>query len=624
MGEWDDMMWYLLCTMAPSSLNRIASSAQNRVEEVALSEKQPTRLESLWFALRSRCLQAERMLGNWLGEDAVRWSPGVSAGGDWHCIGRHTSPLYSSVEPSEFTLQAGKVHNLRQAAKWLNGVRVKAGQGWSFWAQVGRPVKQRGFVFGREVREGCVIPAVGGGLCQMSGAIYQAALEAGLEIVERHAHTRRLARSGMVPGKDATVFWNYVDLRLKASFEWYMGVKLENGQLVVEICAEDGGRHARSSPLISTSDQGGQEHERQHAAESCESCGMAGCFRHAEMAGLKAQSRTVFLVDEWWPEYDLWMLGERKEDGRDWLMLPTHAGRMGGKRYPWTVDHWGKVMDFPGFVWRRSWRSRSLARQGAVRQKAMIGFSRELSSLYEKQLPFDAVHLVVAQSLLPHLWLSGALGGRTFDVLMQRPPVDVLQQRLDGAWAAHPESRTLGDFRLEGELAEAEAEALTQASRWITPSRDLASMAGSRGVLLEWQIPSPMDIKPRSGDSLQMIFPASTLGRKGAYEVREAAKRLGWRVVLGGPVLESAGFWRGVEAIQAGADCWRYDGPVVMPVWAESQPRRLLQALANGRRVITTRSSGLAGMPGVILVDEGDSPALISAIEAAALEGALG
>lgn len=581
--------------------------------EVASSERQPSRWEACWFGFRSRCFKFQRWLRNWVRGDVRRLRTGVGIG-EWEPVATHVSPLFSSSEVSEFTLQAGKVHNLRLAAKGLNGVKVKAGQVWSFWAQVGRPVKSRGYVYGREVREGCVIPAVGGGLCQMSGAIYQGALDAGLEIVERHAHTRRVARSGMVPGRDATVFWNYVDLRLRAPFDWQMEVRLENGQLVVKIYCERGMGAAGKGGMTRV-----KADDDDHTAESCESCGMVSCFRHAEMAGLKTQARTAFLVDEWWPEFDAW-IGQERGD-RDRLLMPMKPGMVGGKRYPWSVKGWERVSDFPAFVVGRSWRSRRLAGQGAERQRSLLKSSCELASLYEKHLPFDALHVVVTQSLLPYLWLSGALGGRTFDVLMQRAPLGALQESLDRAYARHPESSTLGDFRLDGDLVMAEEEALKRANRWITPNRQLAEMAGSRAVLLDWTMPQGKASEAKKTFSKQMVFPASTLGRKGAYEVRETARTLGWTVVLSGPVLESAEFWRGVEVVNSGADWLNFAGPVVMPVWAESQPRRLLLALANGRPVITTKASGLEGLPGVIVIEEGAAGALIEALGSVGMKG---
>ena len=61
-----------------------------------------------------------------------------------------------------------------------------------------------------------MISTVGGGLCQLSNALYETALGAGFEIVERHAHSRVVPGSRAVLGRDATVFWNYVDLRFRS------------------------------------------------------------------------------------------------------------------------------------------------------------------------------------------------------------------------------------------------------------------------------------------------------------------------------------------------------------------------------------------------------------------------
>ena len=51
----------------------------------------------------------------------------------------------------------------------------------------------------------------GGGICQVSSTLYCAALNAGLEITERHSHSKPV---GYVPaGMDATVSWQSVDLK---------------------------------------------------------------------------------------------------------------------------------------------------------------------------------------------------------------------------------------------------------------------------------------------------------------------------------------------------------------------------------------------------------------------------
>ncbi len=102
---------------------------------------------------------------------------------------------------------------------------IPVGQVFSFWRQVGRASRRRGFVTGRMLKEGCLVPAVGGGLCQLSNALYDAALQSGCEIVERHAHSRVVAGSAAAAGRDATVAWNYVDLRFRTSAPLRMEVQ---------------------------------------------------------------------------------------------------------------------------------------------------------------------------------------------------------------------------------------------------------------------------------------------------------------------------------------------------------------------------------------------------------------
>ncbi len=145
------------------------------------------------------------------------------------------TPLYTEADPNEMALQLGKVQNLRVAARALDGVVIRRNEVFSFWAHVGRPTRARGYVEGRELRQGCLIPTVAGGLCQMSNSLYRAATQAGCEIVERHGHTAAVPGSPFPPGEDATVFWNYVDLRFRSPCDLRLGVTLGRGDLSVRL-----------------------------------------------------------------------------------------------------------------------------------------------------------------------------------------------------------------------------------------------------------------------------------------------------------------------------------------------------------------------------------------------------
>lgn len=145
------------------------------------------------------------------------------------------SPLFTETDAAEAQLQLGKIQNLRIAKQSLDGIYLPPDALFSFWAQLGRPTRRRGYVSGRELRQGCIIPTIGGGLCQLSNAIYQAATKANCPIVERHAHTQIIPGSAAALGEDATVFWNYVDLRFRVTQPTLLRVDIADRDLVVSL-----------------------------------------------------------------------------------------------------------------------------------------------------------------------------------------------------------------------------------------------------------------------------------------------------------------------------------------------------------------------------------------------------
>ncbi len=118
---------------------------------------------------------------------------------------------------AEPRIEAGKRHNLRQAAPAFDGAVLTPERGFSFWRSLGPATIERGFVSGMELRSGCVVPAIGGGLCLVSGALFEAAARADFEILERWGHTREAAPPdpALPFGVDATVFYPHVDLRFR-------------------------------------------------------------------------------------------------------------------------------------------------------------------------------------------------------------------------------------------------------------------------------------------------------------------------------------------------------------------------------------------------------------------------
>ena len=566
----------------------------------SVKEDSPTWLQAIAFGFKASCFRAKRTLQDFKAE--VRRFPRAAVDGDWPVIAESRTVLYSSQSGSEFGLQAGKVHNLRIAARYLNGLCVDADGAFSFWKHVPRPRRWRGFSKGRELREGCIIPSVGGGLCQISNALYDCALKAGLEIVERHGHSRTLPGSMAEAGRDATLFWNYVDLRFRSKASFQIEVLLGRGELVVRFRSNE---FSPSSPESSRANDLAEPPSASKApagdpVESCETCGVTSCFRHPEALGFPKSSATAWLVDAFWPEHDQYIAQNAQEN--DWIFFPFPGGN-----YRWSKNGFARVIHSRWLVLMRSISSRRLAQQGAERQRTLLEFDRKLADSYARRIPPSVLHLVVSQNLLPFLWRSGVLGGRTFDVLMTRLPLEHLQSTLDQAAERWPESDTLSDFRADPDLLKDEAAALAEAEHWITPHSKIARLAGERAIRLNWEIPSRSQ-PVEAGD--RVLFPASTLGRKGAWELR----KIGFPITISGPVLEAGGFWEGMIVEQRD---FSLDGVsvVVLPAWVENQPRRLLQAVAAGVPVIASDACGLEGVEGVTIVEAGETDSLKVALK---------
>jgi vancomycin resistance protein YoaR len=101
--------------------------------------------------------------------------------------------------------------NIQIAARAINGTVLKPGEAFSFNRVVGPRNESRGYRPAPSYL-GPENPAtIGGGVCLVSSAIYQLALEAGFNIQQRIPHLRTIKT---VPaGLDATVWYGQADLR---------------------------------------------------------------------------------------------------------------------------------------------------------------------------------------------------------------------------------------------------------------------------------------------------------------------------------------------------------------------------------------------------------------------------
>lgn len=102
-------------------------------------------------------------------------------------------------------------HNILRAAARVDGVMVKPGEEFSFNRRVGLCGVEQGYERAPAIIAGEMRDTWGGGVCQVSSTLYNAALLANLKITERHPHSRRA--SSVPPGRDATTAFGVADLR---------------------------------------------------------------------------------------------------------------------------------------------------------------------------------------------------------------------------------------------------------------------------------------------------------------------------------------------------------------------------------------------------------------------------
>ena len=105
--------------------------------------------------------------------------------------------------------------NIAIAARTINGTVILPGETFSYNKILGNTTKEKGYKLGGSYVNGKVVPAYGGGICQVSTTLYNAALYANLEIVERHNHSYSV--SYVPASRDATVSYGGKDFKFKNS-----------------------------------------------------------------------------------------------------------------------------------------------------------------------------------------------------------------------------------------------------------------------------------------------------------------------------------------------------------------------------------------------------------------------
>ncbi|MBC7082709.1 MAG: VanW family protein [Firmicutes bacterium] len=143
-------------------------------------------------------------------------------------------PVLASFSTTLKDPEKSRNHNVALAAAAVDGVVLQPGEEFSFDRVVGPRLAEAGYREARVISGGKSVPGIGGGICQVSTTLYNVALLAGLEIVERHPHSRPV--DYVPPGLDATVAEGQYDLRFRNTLgvPLALSARVDGTRLVME------------------------------------------------------------------------------------------------------------------------------------------------------------------------------------------------------------------------------------------------------------------------------------------------------------------------------------------------------------------------------------------------------
>ena len=129
--------------------------------------------------------------------------------------------------------------NLMVGCNYINGTILAPGEVFSANVELGSQTAAGGYKMAGVYNNGKVEQGMAGGVCQVTTTLYNAAIMAELEIVERHPHSMTV---GYVPlGRDAAIAGNYKDLKFRNNTDAPIMIEAyaANGKLVMNIFGKE-------------------------------------------------------------------------------------------------------------------------------------------------------------------------------------------------------------------------------------------------------------------------------------------------------------------------------------------------------------------------------------------------
>ena len=128
-----------------------------------------------------------------------------------------------------------RAHNIELAASILNEHLIAPGKTFSFNHIIGDTTPGKGYKEALIIQGGDYTTGYGGGICQVSSTLYNAALLSNMQILKRHNHLFMAAY--VSAGRDAAVSYGTYDLMFRNNRDHYILIvtHVENGEITIAL-----------------------------------------------------------------------------------------------------------------------------------------------------------------------------------------------------------------------------------------------------------------------------------------------------------------------------------------------------------------------------------------------------
>lgn len=148
----------------------------------------------------------------------------------------------------------GRLNNVQLVARLIDGSLIKPGGTFSFNGATGERTAAKGFQEAPVIINGELKNGLGGGICQVSTTVFNAAYEGGLPIAARTNHALYISHYPL--GRDATVNYPDLDLRFTNDTDHWLLLRtfVGSGSLTVNLYGTPVNRRVESieAPLVVT------------------------------------------------------------------------------------------------------------------------------------------------------------------------------------------------------------------------------------------------------------------------------------------------------------------------------------------------------------------------------------